>query len=339
VALLISNSCLHTAVGGEGIKGRRLNGAASPSALYEVADWRDQFEGARTGLFKQVAYSALWPLFQMEAKRWLTDATLRAHEPAAVFRERGFPVEARRRWALARLDVKRATVLVQGTGSGWDVLTWARFRPKRIIATDVFAFESWDEISRYCAARWNVPCEFRQATLENQSFLMDGSVDVCVSDAVFEHCKDLDGVLTESRRVLKPGGRLYAAYGPLWFCGGGDHYSGRGGLQNLYNHLVLPTAEYKTYVSDSRQDSEPFQDGYRYITLDLFSKLTTGQYLEAFHNAGFRTDALILDLSSRALQCRKQFSPLFKRVVNATAGQCSLDDLIVKANMVRLTRR
>src|SRR2546422_489642 len=315
-----------------------LTATSSAAVSYHVAGWRDQFEGAQTGLLLQLAYSALRPVFNLEARRWLTDATLRAHKPAAVLRERGFPVEARRRWALAQLDVSNAVILIQGTGSGWDALTWARFRPKNVIATDLFKFDTWREISRHCAKQWNVACEFHRAPLEDLSILPDGSVDLCVSDAVFEHCRDLDGVLIESRRVLKAGGRLYAAYGPLWFCGGGDHYSGRGGLRNLYNHVVLSPADYSAYVSGSRQEVEEFQDGHRFIELDLFSKLTTGDYLRSFRKAGFSVDALIVEISSEALKFRRLFPALFSRVIEATAGRCSTDDLLVKANMVKLTR-
>jgi len=42
-------------------------------------------------------------------------------------------------------------VLVQGTGTGWDVISWARLRPRKIIATDMFPFEdSWEDITWYC---------------------------------------------------------------------------------------------------------------------------------------------------------------------------------------------
>jgi SAM-dependent methyltransferase len=312
--------------------------AASTAISYHVADCLEQYEACRTGLLKQVGYAGLRPLFNMEARRWLTEGTIRAYSPTAVLRERGFPIEARRRWALAQLDVRKSVMLVQGTGSGWDVLTWARFRPKRIIATDLFSFDSWHEISRYCATKWNVDCEFRRAPLEDHAFLTDGSVDVCVSDAVFEHCRDLGAVLAETRRVLKPGGRLYAGYGPLWFCGAGDHYSGRGGLETLYNHLLLSPADYETYVDERRQNAEGFQDGYRYIELDLFSKLTTGQYLRSFRSAGLSVDALVLELSSRALQFRKAFPLRYRQVLDAARGRCAPDDLIVKANLVKLTR-
>jgi SAM-dependent methyltransferase len=310
----------------------------SAGVAYQVTDWLEQFEGSRTGLLKQLGYSALWPLFEIEARRWLRDTTLPPQTSLTVLRERGFPVEARRRWALRRLNVKDTVLLVQGTGSGWDVLTWARYRPKRIIATDLFAFDSWPDIAKYCADRWHVRCEFRQAPLEDHSFLADGSVDMCASDAVFEHCCDLPGVLRESRRVLGHGGRLYASYGPLWFGGAGDHYSGRGGLEHLFNHLILPPDEYSNYVERYREGTEGFQDGHRFIQLDLFSKLTTGEYLRAYREAGFDIDALVVVLSSDSLRFRRLFPSRFERVSEATREKCSTDDLLIGGNLVKLTR-
>jgi SAM-dependent methyltransferase len=313
--------------------------ATSGAVSFQVTDWLDQFERSQTGRLKQLAYTLARPVFDLEARRWLSANTLRAYTPYRVFREFGFPVEARRRWAFTGTNVRNAVVLVQGTGSGWDVLTWARLRPRRIIATDLYSFDGWDRIARHCMEEWNVPCEFLQAPLEDHSFLGDGSVDLCVSDAVFEHCRNLDAVLAESHRVLKPGGRLYAGYGPLWFCVGGDHYSGRGGLLNSYNHLVLPRDEYKAYVESHKRSTEGFQDGYRYVELDLFSKLTTTEYLARFRQTGFNVDTLVLELSSEALKFRTSAPQQFNAVIDATRGRCSSDDLLIKANLVRLTRR
>jgi SAM-dependent methyltransferase len=312
--------------------------AAMPAVSYEIAGWREQYEACRTGVAKQIGYAATRPLLDVEARRWLTPATLTACSPVRVLRERGFPVEARRRWALTQVDVRNAVILVQGTGSGWDVLTWARFRPKRIIATDLFAFDAWTEIARFCAVKWNTVCEFHQAPLEDHRFLSDGSIDICVSDAVFEHCRNLGAVLAETRRLLKAGGRVYASYGPLWFCGGGDHFSSRGGLETLYNHLMLSPADYRNYVAAHRQQPEGFQDGYRYIELDLFSKLTTAAYLNEYRHAGLRLDALILELSSPGLEFRRTFASRYLDLVDATSGQCTPDDLIMKTNLVKLTK-
>lgn len=313
--------------------------AASRYTTGRGEGWLEQFRGYRTGRLKRAAYALARPLLELEARRWLSSEMRRELAPAAVLRERGFPIEARRRWALAGLDVRSSVILVQGTGSGWDVLTWAPFRPRRIVATDLFPFEGWPEIARYCREAWGVECRFQQAPLEEHAFLADASVDLCVSDAVFEHCRDLSAVLAETRRVLRPGGRLYAGYGPLYYAAGGDHYSGRGGPATLYNHLLLDPAAYAAYVADQRAPDEPFQGAHRYIELDLFSRLTTRQYLAAFRDAGFALDELILELSSPALRFRSEFPERWRALVAAVADRCEADDLIVKANLVKLTRR
>jgi hypothetical protein len=101
--------------------------------------------------------------------------------------------------------------------------------------------------------------------------------------------------------------------------------------------LLSPDA-YKVYVEEQRLVAEGFQNGYRYIELDLFSRLTTGDYLAAFRTAGFRTDAVILELSSPGLRFRRAFPSRYAQLLEETQHRCAPDDLIVKANLVKLTR-
>jgi ubiquinone/menaquinone biosynthesis C-methylase UbiE len=118
-------------------------------------------------------------------------------------------LEARRHWGAQHCNIREAAILVQGTGTGWDVVSWAKLRPRKIIATDLFDFSgSWKEISSYCAESLDVKVEFKQAPLENRSFVADNPIDLCASDAVFEHCLSLGSILRESFRLLKPGGAL-----------------------------------------------------------------------------------------------------------------------------------
>ncbi|MFB0565326.1 MAG: class I SAM-dependent methyltransferase [Candidatus Aminicenantaceae bacterium] len=49
------------------------------------------------------------------------------------------------------------------------------------------------------------------------------SVDVVVSDSVFEHLQDIEQTLREIAHVLCPKGRLYAYFGPTWFTYNGPH--------------------------------------------------------------------------------------------------------------------
>ena len=53
--------------------------------------------------------------------------------------------------------------------------------------------------------------------------LADASVSSIVSITAFEHVNDFDVALREMHRVLKPGGILYADFGPIWSCSVGHH--------------------------------------------------------------------------------------------------------------------
>ena len=198
---------------------------------FRTKQWLSHHEGASTGLFKRIIYVGYRPLASFKYSRYLSHETRQKYKPHLCLGSRGMPLESRRRWGTQYLrHIRDAIMLVQGTGTGWDVISWARLRPRKIIATDMFPFEdSWGEIARYCYDHYKVTVDFRMAAIEAVPFLDSNSVDLIASDAVYEHCRDLPGVMRESFRILKPGGCIYASYGPLYFCAGGDHFSGRGG--------------------------------------------------------------------------------------------------------------
>lgn len=49
------------------------------------------------------------------------------------------------------------------------------------------------------------------------------SFDAIFSVSVFEHLNDFEKCLSEMYRVLRPGGRVYADFGPIWSCSIGHH--------------------------------------------------------------------------------------------------------------------
>ena len=188
----------------------------SIAASYRVNDWLEEFKGHRSGVLKQIVYAALRPPSPPRGTTVAFGHDARAGSPVTVLRERGFPIESRRRWALAGLDVRDSVILVQGTGSGWDVLTWARHRPKRIIATDLFASRPGARCLETLPRNGTSSVSFTKRRSRITDSWRMRSIDVCVSDAVFEHCRNLDAVLAETRRVLKAGGRLMRRTG---LCG------------------------------------------------------------------------------------------------------------------------
>ena len=62
----------------------------------------------------------------------------------------------------------------------------------------------------------------RQAGAESLPFESE-SFDAIVCDEVIEHLTDVDTALREAFRVLRPGGRFHAVWGPSWLTYNGPH--------------------------------------------------------------------------------------------------------------------
>jgi SAM-dependent methyltransferase len=307
---------------------------------FRTQQWLSHHTGASAGLLKRFVYVIIRPLLSLKYSRYLSPQTIQAYQPRFILGARGLPLESRRSWGSKYLqNVREAVVLVQGTGTGWDVISWAKLRPRQIIATDMFPFEdSWEEITRYCYDLYQVRVDFRVSAIEDVPFLESNRVDLIASDAVYEHCRDLPGVMEESFRILKPGGCIYASYGPLYFCAGGDHFSGRGGLENCFNHLRLDPEAYQRYIAAYQEEIEDFQGGARYLDLNLFSYLTTRQYLDIYQKAHFVVKELILEISQEALQFKKLYADKFDFLVDKYKDRCSQDDLLIKTNLIILQK-
>jgi ubiquinone/menaquinone biosynthesis C-methylase UbiE len=303
-----------------------------------VQDWEKQLECARSGDNKEFIYKHLRPIFSYILRRHLSSEYLIKTSPILVLPEKGFPLVARRKWGVGKDSLLGKTILVQGTGNGWDVASWAKYRPAKIIGVDLFGFNCWNDVKKYCNIKYKVEVIFETSSLDRLESVPDESIDLLVSDAVFEHINNLYDVIKESYRILKKRGTIYATYGPLWYCAGGDHFSGRGGLANSYNHILLTYKDYDNYFSKYKIDNEDFQGGGRYVELNLFSKLRTEEYLEIFKNCGFEIDELILEISNNALYFKKRHVEMYKKML-LDNSICKEEDFIIKGNYVRLMKR
>lgn len=115
----------------------------------------------------------------------------------------------------------------------------ALFRPKELIGFNP-AFPS---------QKLNEVASVRQDCAENNG-LPDNCVDGIYSDCVFEHVPNLPDLLTEMHRIMVPGGKLFAHFGPLWSTSYGHHLAAADDQGRWYNyhtvrlppwcHLLLP---------------------------------------------------------------------------------------------------
>lgn len=103
------------------------------------------------------------------------------------------------------------TVSDLGSGAGLDsILAARRVGPLgRVIGVDMTP-QMIVKARQNAEALGLTNVEFRQGTLENLP-VEDASVDAAISNGVFNLCRDKSRVLSETRRILRPGGRLQMA--------------------------------------------------------------------------------------------------------------------------------
>lgn len=116
---------------------------------FYTQDWKTQLSKAESSDWKEVLYRFLRPLLNALARRHLKKTSITQLKPDLVLGEKGFPLIARRRWGIGGKSLNGKTVLINGTGNGWDLANWSKFRPEKIIGVDLFEFESWKEVKSF----------------------------------------------------------------------------------------------------------------------------------------------------------------------------------------------
>jgi SAM-dependent methyltransferase len=182
-------------------------------------------------------------------------------------------------------SIQGKAVLLAGSGSGRGVDSWMKYQPSRLLGVDLFDYtKAWNAVR----VRYSPAVDFMQADLRDLHRVPNDSFDIVGSDAVLEHITDLPKALAEMRRVLRPDGRLWASFGPLYHSYGGDHVSGYDHTDNGYNHLLLKPDEYRSYMdAKGEYRHHEYEDGRTWVNNGLFSYLKIHQYLEVIRDAGF----------------------------------------------------
>jgi len=236
---------------------------------------------------------------------------------ARVLSNVGIPIEQERKKILNLIHGAVKKILIVGCGDGAAMGEWLRLKPSQIIAIDLFRFDkAWNKAKEVATTK-GCSLRFIQGDIAHlKEVIEDNWADVIVSEAVFEHCRNLNQVLPELKRMLRHGGILYASYGPLWYAAGGDHFSSRGGLQHVYNHLLQSSEEYANYFKSHLREDEPTQEGGRYVPLDLFSKLTPRDYLKLYQENGFSIEELDVEISSDGVHFRDSYPEKWNELIN-----------------------
>lgn len=232
--------------------------------------------------------------------------------------QRGNDYERHRRRVNKFFPLKGKSMLVAGCGLGYDVTSWIKYPINSLTGIDYFNFErAWRLQEDACRnINNNATLRFEQKDLENLESFPDDSFDLIVSDAVFEHIQNLEKVLIDFKRILKPGGLIYATFGPLWHCWHGDHVSGLNRIEDGYNHLLLNKEDYQSYINSLEKYFDQTYDPRLWINNGLFSRLKPNQYLELFERNGFERQFIAAIIDPRAVKCLKTNQPIRDKLLN-----------------------
>jgi cyclopropane fatty-acyl-phospholipid synthase-like methyltransferase len=134
-------------------------------------------------------------------------------------------------------DFRGKKVLDLGSGTGAMVFHIAERGAARIVGLDIdtpYIDYARRKLSQDFAV-YQDKIEFREHYLHE---LEEKDFDFIVSKDSFEHILHLDEHLKLLHGMLKPGGKIYTAFAPLWRSARGDHYRTRTRLP--WGHLIFP---------------------------------------------------------------------------------------------------
>jgi N-acetylglucosaminyldiphosphoundecaprenol N-acetyl-beta-D-mannosaminyltransferase len=139
------------------------------------------------------------------------------------------------------------------------------------------------------------------------SGLPSASVGAVFSVAVFEHLLAFDACLEELHRVLVPGGRVYASFGPIWSSSLGHHvFVDRGDIQlrhwdprrnpiHDHEHLLLTADEMRSVVAERRSRAAADLAVEWIYAGDQINRLFFEDFVSAFERSAFHVVRLETD--------------------------------------------
>jgi SAM-dependent methyltransferase len=222
--------------------------------------------------------------YYLRAAPYLADMTF----DDVRFSHRGNEPEAHLGRTRSLIDLRSADVLVVGAGVGGELRLWERQRPRSLTATDFFAQPD----------AWTVHHRVRFAAADVRALpFADGSFELVASTALLEHVDGVDACMREMARVTRPGGLVFANFGPLYRTYGGAHYLG------AYEHLSMSDAQFDAYLVE-RGIAYEHQEGLFWLRNGMFSRLSYDDYLSIFRRH-FDIEHITLAVSPQALAYRR----------------------------------
>lgn len=186
-------------------------------------------------------------------------------------------------------DLRGATVLDVGSGWGSLCVDMALAGAKKVVGLDIKS-ELVDFANEYL--RQNYPqltsiVDFKDVDLRDYD---EVTFDYIISKDSFEHIIELDRMLSEMKKRLAPGGRIYTGFGPLYTSPYGDHDRRRVilGPWGFWGRLLALTPWGHLFMESIVIDmNNRYRERKVNSMYDLgLNKMSASDYRRAFHESG-----------------------------------------------------
>lgn len=285
-------------------------------------DWgqADKFSKKWKIRLKEAYYSFVRPLYNLRLRKALRRFHIPHHLQSQIdsflLDDGGMFKNYVYRRCNALVPLRGAAVLVPGVGFGRNLFQLAAWKPKIIVAFDLYRYdEEWSFLKKKIKNEFGVEVSFYEGGFGSLPESLKNYFDFIISDAVLEHVKDIPDFINQSRIFLKNDGIFYASFGPVWFGPCGDHLDWEGA--EIFNHLLLSGEEHEKRIKEVFGESKIEADsceGFFLLKEKLFSYLKVEDYLNLFLKAGFKKEIIYAKISSRALKLTKSGSPIFEEL-------------------------
>lgn len=184
-----------------------------------------------------------------------------------------------------RLNFNGKVILEIGCGNGELVKKVAsRYSPRHIVGIDP-GLESWWGIRPSKKDNW----EIANGDAMKLDY-PDNYFDAIFSIATFEHIADVSLALKEIKRVLKPFGRFYTEFSPIWTSIIGHHYffweEEKADLIPPWGHLWMSRDEMYNYLLPKTGETEAEKACFQIYNSDIINRFTRSDYYKVFIDSG-----------------------------------------------------
>ena len=187
-------------------------------------------------------------------------------------------------------QLKDKTILDIGCGNG-DLVKYIadKYEPCHIVGIEP-ALDEWDTKASK-EGNW----EIRYGDANGLEY-PDGYFDIVVSFSTFEHINNIDNALHEIKRVLKPYGRFYTEFAPIWtsvaghhFIHGKDRWWSQEHLSAIppWGHLYMSEYEMSQHLSKNNIDTDLINEIIYFIYYsDVINRYTYRSLFQCIMNSG-----------------------------------------------------